>query len=57
MNMPGYAKYEHGQKMDCPVCGASGTYDVMACGQTVFKDSIWWNEHIKGYECVECWDK
>lgn len=48
--------HKHGEKGECPTCGAPGTFDME--GERVnFEDSIWFNKACNNWECVECWLK
>ena len=54
---------KHGDIMECPTCGAPGRFDVMKRGvkqnEAEFDDAVWFNEneHVRGFECYECWLK
>jgi len=50
-------KLKHGDKIKCPSCGFSGTYDTEP--QAKFVDSIWYNPNPeeRRFECVWCWLK
>lgn len=51
----------HGDKLDCPVCGAPGRFDVMRLGkdsdEAEFDDAIWISRHGNGWECYNCFLK
>jgi hypothetical protein len=50
---------KHGDLFECPACGASGRIDLDTPlrEEPQFELSIWWNSHIPGWECTECWLK
>lgn len=54
-------KLEHGDKMECPSCGASGRFDLMLLGleknEAEFDDAIWLSRHGNSWECYECYLK
>lgn len=51
--------YKHGDEFECPLCGAPGRLDIdtLAGEQPEFELSVWYNSHISGWECTECWLK
>lgn len=52
---------KHGDKLECPLCGAPGRYDEMVQGfqknEGEFEDAVWFNKFTRSWECYECWLK
>lgn len=50
---------KHGDSFECPTCGTPGRLDLdtPTGKKPAFEVSIWWNTHIKCWECTECWLK
>jgi len=49
----------HGDFFRCPACGAPGRIDLETPPgrQPEFELSVWYNKHLPGWECSECWLK
>lgn len=50
---------KHGDDFECPNCGAPGRIDIDTPAGTnpEFELSVWYNSHIPGWECTDCWLK
>ena len=50
---------KHGDEFECPTCGAPGRIDLETPDYRPpeFELSVWFNKHIPGWECTECWLK
>ena len=50
-------KMKHGDKLDCPTCGAPGFLDIdTPSGEKLPDDkiSVWFNNKLKHWECTDC---
>ncbi|MGR3179909.1 MAG: hypothetical protein ACUZ8E_17855 [Candidatus Anammoxibacter sp.] len=48
---------EHGDDWACNTCGSSGVWDIIKNGVAEFKNALWYNNHIKEFECYYCYLK
>jgi len=53
------AGLKHGDSFECPTCGAPCRIDINTPSgkEPEFELSAWYNKHIPGWECTECWLK
>lgn len=49
--------FEHGDRLDCPLCDAPARIDTGTSNATAFPVSVWYNKHCMSWECSECCDK
>jgi len=45
---------EHGDLVECPVCGMLGNYDKSSGSNQAFPKAVWYNYVLHQFECEEC---